>query len=80
MAPRAQRLVSLVLFACGASLTWLVASPWHFPEGHARAYQPSWVPLALTLAGGLVGLAIAWMRTLRAPGLPEGELSSTPAP
>jgi uncharacterized membrane protein (UPF0136 family) len=57
VAPTRRAVVPVALFAAGACLAWLVLHSWYFPESHPRAYQPSQVPLVLTLVGGLVGSA-----------------------
>jgi hypothetical protein len=56
MAPRYRAAVAAVLYGIGAALAGFVLDPWWFPEGHPRAYQTSYVPLVMTLAGGLVGV------------------------
>ena len=58
IAPRCRLLTATMLYSLGAYVAWFVLNPWWFPEGLPRAYQPSLVPLALTLSGGLVGLLI----------------------
>ena len=55
-APRHRIAVALALYAAGAWLAWEELRHWYFPEGHSRGYQPSRVPLAVTLACG--GLAV----------------------
>ena len=56
IAPTRRALTAIVLYACGAALAWSQLNDWYFPEGHPRGYQPSRVPLVLTLLGGIVGV------------------------
>ena len=69
VAPRFRIFVAFGLYALGAWIAKLALGDWYFPEGHPRAYQPSLVPLALTLAGGAIGVASVvvteWRRTRR---------------
>ena len=58
IAPRSRRIVAMALYAVGACIAWFVLEPWWFPENHPRAYQPSQIPLVLTLFGGLLGVLI----------------------
>ena len=73
MAPRARLVVALVLYSAGACLASLVLNPWWFPEHHPQAYQPSRVPLTLTLLGGLVGLLITFVLVHRSFAAPESD-------
>jgi hypothetical protein len=73
IAPRARFVVALVLYAAGACLAWFVLNPWWFPEHHPRAYQPSRVPLTLTLLGGLAGLLITFVLVQRSFGAPKSD-------
>ena len=59
LAPRYREVVAVGLFAIGARVAWIVEGPWSFPESHPRAYQTSWVPLVLTLIGGVIGVLIS---------------------
>jgi hypothetical protein len=59
MAPRYRAVVAAVLYALGTRLAYFVLDPWSFPEHHPRSYQESYVPLVLTLIGGLVGVLIS---------------------
>jgi hypothetical protein len=78
MAPRYRAAVAAILYAAGARIAWLALDSWWFPEGHPRAYQPSDVPLALTLAGGLLGVLISLIAFRRAPANePEPSRSSS---
>ena len=56
VAPRRRLLCAGALFLFGALVAWAVLGGWYFPEGHPRGYQPSRVPLIMTLAGGLLGV------------------------
>ena len=58
IAPRSRPIVAGALYAVGAWIAWVVLEPWWFPENHPRAYQPSQIPFALTLFGGLIGVLI----------------------
>jgi hypothetical protein len=60
LAPRHRRALSLGLFVLGASIANLMLGPWTYPENHVRAYQPSVVPLRLTLACGVAGVVLVW--------------------
>ena len=65
VAPRWRVGVAVTLYAIGAYVAQLALSNWFFPEGHARAYQPSRIPLMMTLCGGLVGTLITVLRSAR---------------
>ena len=65
IAPRFRLVVALALYSIGAWIAWLFMSPWEFPEFHPRGYQPSWVPLPLTLLGGLIGLLVVLLQRRR---------------
>ena len=69
VAPRYRMFVSVLLYAIGATIAWEFLEGWYFPEHHARAYQPSLVPLRCTLLGGFIGVIaiIAWTRPWRRP-------------
>jgi hypothetical protein len=69
VAPRWRGIVGIVVFAGGAWLAWQELATWYFPEGHPRAYQESLLPYALTIAGGIIAVAIV----SRADGLPFGQ-------
>ena len=83
IAPRSRLIVAMALCAVGAWVAWLVLGSWWFPENHPRAYQPSRMPLALTLLGGLIGVLIT-LRSARqgeirrphdeAPGAQSGDV------
>jgi hypothetical protein len=60
VAPNHRRLVSLIVLAGGAWLAWQGMHDWYFPEHHPRGYQPSSVPLVMTLVGGLAGVMFVW--------------------
>lgn len=79
-APRRSTAVVLLLFSAGASLAWFELSPWYFPELHPRAYQPSRVPLLLSLAGGLVAAAITMTTRRRTPTSDVAEAGSLASP
>ena len=57
-APRNRPIVAVLLYCVGAYLAWLDLRSWFIPEGYPLAYQPSRVPLALTLAGGLAAVLV----------------------
>jgi hypothetical protein len=60
VAPKYRLTVSAGLYAVGALVAWQLLRGWYFPEGHPRGYQPSQIPLVLTLCGGAIAvLAIA---------------------
>ena len=64
VAPRHRLIVSIFLYALGATVAWNGLNDWYFPELHPRAYQPSRVPVGMALSGGAIavlGLA-AWLR------------------
>ena len=62
VAPEKKVAVTCVLFLLGALLEWeLVGHSW-YPEGHAKAYQVSHIPFALTCVSGLVTLLLLAMR------------------
>jgi hypothetical protein len=78
VAPKYRLMVSAGLYAVGALVAWQALRGWYFPEGHPRGYQPSQIPLVLTLCGGAIGvLAIAgWSAWHRQQG--RGTLHSVP--
>ena len=55
MAPKAHLPVAVVLFLIGACLANLALASWTTQD-----YQPSDVPLYLTLGGGLLGVFLSW--------------------
>lgn len=65
MAPAYRPLVSVLLYGAGAWLAWLGLHGWYIPEGDPRAYQPSLVPLAFTLIGGLIAVLLVIANHLR---------------
>lgn len=60
VAPTQRRLVLLCAFLFGGWAAWRVVGDWDFPEQHPRAYQPSKLPLAMTLVSGLVCVVAFW--------------------
>lgn len=60
VAPTRRRRVVLFALLCGVWAAWRVLGDWYFPEHHPRAYQPSNVPLIMTLVSGLVCAAVLW--------------------
>ncbi len=64
MAPRYQLQIALVVFVAGALAAVSILSDTTFPEGHPRAYEPTRWPLAITVFGGVLGLALVAMHTL----------------
>jgi hypothetical protein len=66
VAPRYRSFTAIVLYGIGATAAWEVLRGWHFPERDPRGYEPSLVPLVLTLIGGLVAalavIADDWRR------------------
>ena len=60
VAPTQRRLVVLFAFLGGAWVAWRVLGHWYFPEHHARAYEPSPLPLTVTIGTGLVCLVAYW--------------------
>jgi hypothetical protein len=62
VAPKHRTTVSIFLYAVGATVAWEGLKDWYFPEHHPRAYQPSLVPMWLTLGGGLIAVLMvaAW--------------------
>ena len=57
-------------FAIGAILAWMLLEPSWYPESYgASAYQPTHLPVIATYLGGLVGLAIAGVLSVRAGGM-----------
>ncbi|HYD51234.1 MAG TPA: hypothetical protein VEA99_01355, partial [Gemmatimonadaceae bacterium] len=65
LAPKYRAVVAVMLYIVGASLAWWGLRGWYFPEGHPRRYEPSGVPLALCLLGGLAALLLVVARPLR---------------
>lgn len=65
VAPRDRILVGVVAFVAGACLALVGLGSWYFPEGHPRGYQPSRIPLAFTLVGGLMAVAAVAARYRR---------------
>jgi len=64
VAPKHRLIVSIFLYALGATVAWYGLHDWYFPEHHPRAYQPSRIPVEMALSGGVIavlGLA-AWLR------------------
>ena len=64
VAPKHRLIVSIFLYALGATVAWYGLNDWYFPEHHPRAYQPSRIPVGMALSGGVIavlGLA-AWLR------------------
>lgn len=72
-APFARRPVITVTFLVGSWLAWEILEPWWFSEGHPRAYEPSHVPIIVTLVGGLIAYAVLWVLTSRWPGVGDVE-------
>ena len=66
-APPSRRFVcACCAFAIGAILAWMLLEPSWYPERYgALAYQPTHLPVIATYLGGLVGLAIAGVLSLR---------------
>jgi hypothetical protein len=58
IAPRHRVIVASGPYVSGALLAWFVLGDWYFPEGDPRAYQPSRIPLVLTLIGGAIAVGI----------------------
>lgn len=67
VAPRRRAAVAVLLYAAGAFLAWSELKDWAVPEGYPRGYQPSRVPLVLTLVVGLVGAATIITKRWRNP-------------
>jgi hypothetical protein len=57
VAPRYRAVVAVLLYTAGGCLAWWALNDWYIPEGYPRAYQPSRIPLVLTLIGGLIGVS-----------------------
>jgi hypothetical protein len=64
MAPRHRPRVCVLLYGAGAWLAGVGLSSWYIPEGDPRAYQPSRVPLAFSLAGGLTAVLLVMTNRL----------------
>ena len=78
LAPKRRRVLSVGLFLVGAWIANFVLGWWYFPENHAHAYQPSVVPLRLTLACGVGGVLLVWWREWRVPASTPDLSASAP--
>jgi hypothetical protein len=56
-APGRKLLVALAAFVLGGAIAYQMLKDSYFPEGYARAYEPTLMPFWLTLGGGLLALA-----------------------
>ena len=63
MAPGHRIIVAGILYLLGATVAWYGLKDWYFPEHHSQAYQPSLVPMWLTLSGGMVGIIVVSARS-----------------
>jgi len=56
-APGRKLPVALAAFVLGGAIAYQMLKDSYFPEGYARAYEPTLMPFWLTLGGGLLALA-----------------------
>ena len=62
-APRHKTACALVTFFAGATAAWVLVGQSYFPESYGAplAYQPTYIPFLVTLAGGCLGLLSAFV-------------------
>jgi hypothetical protein len=61
-APSWKRLAAAAVFCVGALAAWKLIGRSSFPQSYGElAYQPTSIPFAATLAGGLVALVGTWL-------------------
>ena len=56
-APGRKLPVALAAFVLGGAIAYQMLKDSYFPEGYARAYEPTLMPFWVTLGGGLLALA-----------------------
>jgi hypothetical protein len=56
-APGRKLPVALAAFVLGGAIAYQMLKDSYFPEGYARAYEPTLIPFWVTLGGGLLALA-----------------------
>jgi len=56
-APGRKLPVALAAFVLGGAIAYQMLKDSYFPEGYARAYEPTLIPFCVTLGGGLLALA-----------------------
>ena len=62
-APAHNKAAAVISFAIGAVIAWKVLEPSFFPEAYeGLAYQKTYIPIVSTLTGGLLALAIIFVR------------------
>ena len=59
IAPARKPIASVVAFAVGAMFAWKRIGYSWYPENHPKAYQPTHIPILMTISGGLLGLAVS---------------------
>jgi peptidoglycan/LPS O-acetylase OafA/YrhL len=64
-APSHRRSFAAFAWIAGAAIAWVLLKHAYYPERHPLAYQPTYLPLYMTYAGGLLALALACLHDFR---------------
>jgi len=62
ISPCAKISAASTFFAIGALLAWWMLRNSFYPENHPKAYQPTLIPLFMTIAGGIAALGIVTIK------------------
>jgi hypothetical protein len=57
IAPDRKPIASAMAFGIGTMLAWQFIGDSWYPENHPKAYQPTHLPIMVTIAGGVLGFA-----------------------
>lgn len=63
IAPHYKSTTATIIFIIGAIAAYKLFGNWFYPEGYEKAYQPTYLPLATTLLGGLIGVVYSLLIT-----------------
>ncbi len=81
IAPDRKPVASAIAFGVGAMFAWKLIGHSYYPENHPQAYQPTHIPILVTIAGGFLGVAVSMtIEMMKRKPNQASDATSEPAP